>query len=111
MKSVEVSAKTDEEAIAITLAELGLSCSEVEVVIVKKGKTKVSGLGSEGVRVRVTPLGQQLEGDEDVAGMARAVLQDLLSLMKMTANVVLDKSAAGDEGSIPLDTAVQVQSA
>ena len=103
MKSVEVSAKTDEEAIAITLAELGLSCSEVEVVIVKKGKTKVSGLGSEGVRVRVTPLGQKPEGGEDVAGMAEGILRDILSLMKVPASVVLDKSGAGEVGNIPLD--------
>jgi spoIIIJ-associated protein len=102
MESVEVSAKTEEEAIAIALAELGLSRSEVEVVVVKKGKTGIFGFGSEEVRVRVTPLGQKPEGGEDVAGMAQAVLQDILSLMKVPASVVLDKSG-GESGNIPLD--------
>jgi len=102
MESIEVSAKTEEEAIAIALAELGLSRSEVEVVVVKKGKTGIFGLGSEEVRVKVTPLGQKLGEGEDVAGMAQAVLQDVLSLMNVPANVVLDKSG-GDVGNIPLD--------
>jgi predicted RNA-binding protein Jag len=52
MKSVEVSAKTDEEAIAIALAELGLSRSEVGVIVVKKGNTGILGFGSEEVRIR-----------------------------------------------------------
>jgi spoIIIJ-associated protein len=102
MESVEVSAKTEEEAVAIALAELGLSRSEVEVVVVKKGKTGIFGFGSEEVRVKVTPLGQKLGEGEDVAGMAKAVLQDVLSLMNVPANVVLDKSG-GDLGNIPLD--------
>jgi len=102
MESIEVSAKTEEEAIAIALAELGLSRSEVEVVVVKKGKTGIFGFGSEEVRVKVTPLGQKLGEGEDVAGMAQAVLQDVLSLMNVPANVVLDKSG-GDVGNIPLD--------
>lgn len=105
MESVEVSAKTEEEAIAIALAELGLSRSEVEVVVVKKGKTGIFGFGSEEVRVRVTPLGQKPEREdgEDVAGMAVAALQNILSLMKVPASVVLDKSGAGEGGNIPLD--------
>jgi len=103
MESVEVSAKTEEEAIAIALAELGLSRSEVEVVVVKKGKTGIFGFGSEEVRVRVTPLEQKPEGGEDVAGLAEGVLQDILSLMKVPASVVLDKSGTGEVGNIPLD--------
>jgi spoIIIJ-associated protein len=103
MESVEVSAKTEDEAIAIALAELGLSRSEVEVVVVKKGKAGIFGLGSEEVRVRVTPLGQKPEEGEDVASMAKSVLQDILSLMDVSANVVLDKSGTGEAGNIPLD--------
>jgi spoIIIJ-associated protein len=103
MEGVEVSAKTEEEAIAVALAELGLSRSEVEVVVVKKGKAGIFGFGSEEVRVRVTPLGQSPEGSEDIAGMAQVVLQDILSLMKVPANVLLDKSGAGEVGNILLD--------
>jgi spoIIIJ-associated protein len=103
MESVEVSAKTEEEAVAIALAELGLSRSEVEVVVVKKGKAGIFGFGSEEVRVKVTPLGQKSEDGGDVADMAKTVLQDMLSFMNVSANVVLDKSGATDAGTIPLD--------
>jgi spoIIIJ-associated protein len=103
MESIEISAKTEDEAIAIALAELGLSRSEVEVVVVKKGKAGIFGFGSEEVRVKVTPLEQKLGEGEDVAGMATAVLQDVLSLMNVPASVVLDQSGAGEAGNIPLD--------
>ncbi len=36
MESIEISANSEEEAIDLALAELGLSRSEVEVVVVKK---------------------------------------------------------------------------
>jgi spoIIIJ-associated protein len=56
MESIEIGAKSEEEAVDIALAELGLSRSEVEVVVLKKGRSGLFGLGAEEVRVRVTPL-------------------------------------------------------
>jgi predicted RNA-binding protein Jag len=59
MKSIEVRAKTEEVTIAIVLPELGLSLSEVEVILVRGGETGILGFGSEEVRVRVMPLRQR----------------------------------------------------
>jgi len=103
MESIEVSAKTEEEAVAIALAELGLSRSEVEVVVLKKGKTGIFGFGSEEVKVKVTPL-EKLPGNEGDTGiMAKTVLDELLSLINVTANVVLLGRGAGEVETIQLD--------
>lgn len=107
MESIEVSAKTEEEAVAIALAELGLSRSEVEVVVVKKGKSGIFGFGSEEVKVRVTPLEQPAEQpakeSEDVSGMAKAVLEKLLSLIGVPANVSAGGERVAETGNIALD--------
>jgi len=102
-ESIEVSAKTEEEAIAVALAELGLSRSEVEVVIVKKGKTGIFGFGSEEVRVRVTPLGQLPKEEGDVVGMAKGVLENLLSYISVPAAVAVGEKGVNDTDNITLD--------
>lgn len=101
MESIEISAKSEEEAVDLALAELGLSRSEVEVVVVKKGRGGLFGLGSEEVRVRVTPL--ELFSSEDVGGMAKEVLENLLSLVEISASVNLGAKGSGDEAVISLD--------
>jgi len=103
VKSIEISAKSEEEAVDLALAELGLSRSEVEVVVVKKGRGGLFGLGSEEVRVRVTPLGLFSSEDVDVGGMAKEVLENLLSLAEISASVNLGAKGSGDEAVIPLD--------
>jgi len=103
VESIEISAKSEEEAVDLALAELGLSRSEVEVVVVKKGRGGLFGLGSEEVRVRVTPLGLFSSEDVDVGGMAKEVLENLLSLAEISASVNLGAKGSGDEAVIPLD--------
>ena len=103
MKSIEISAKSEEEAVDLALAELGLSRSEVEVVVVKKGRGGLFGLGSEEVRVRVTPLGLFSSEDVDVGGMAKEILENLLSLVEISASVNLGAKGSGDEAVISLD--------
>lgn len=103
MESIEISANSEEEAVDLALAELGLSRSEVEVVVVKKGKGGLFGLGSEEVRVRVTPLGLLSNEDVDVGGMAKEVLENLLSLVEISASVNLEAGGSGDQAVISLD--------
>ena len=61
-KSIEVSAKTLEEAIEYGLGELGLTREEVEIEVIKEGKRGVFGLGAEDAQVRLTlkDVGQPL---------------------------------------------------
>jgi spoIIIJ-associated protein len=103
MESVEISAKTEEEAVDLALADLGLSRSEVEIVVVKKGRTGLFGLGSEEVRVRVTPLGLLPKEEFGVVGMAKDVLESLLSFVGVTASVNLEERQAGEQGSPSFD--------
>ena len=56
MESVEVSAKTVDEAIDIALEELGLRRNQVDIEILTPGKPGLFGLGGEQARVRVTAL-------------------------------------------------------
>src|SRR6266508_6228029 len=56
MESVEVSAKTVDEAIDIALEDLGLRRSQVEIEVLTPGKPGLFGLGGEQARVRVTAL-------------------------------------------------------
>jgi spoIIIJ-associated protein len=103
MESIEISANSEEEAVDLALAELGLSRSEVEVVVVKKGRSGLFGLGSEEVRVRVTPLALLSKGDIDIGGMAKEVLENLLALVEISASVNLEASGSGDQAVISLD--------
>ncbi|MCK6630201.1 MAG: protein jag [Anaerolineae bacterium] len=57
-ESLDVSAKTIDEAIEQGLAQLGLSREQVDVEIVKEGKRGVFGIGSEDAQVRLIPRSQ-----------------------------------------------------
>jgi spoIIIJ-associated protein len=104
MESVEISARTVEEAIEAALSELGLDRSEVEIEVLKEGKVGLFGLGGEEARVRVTPVAKPaiepggaaamaVEPGE-IAAMAKDVVEKLLFLMKVPATVQLRE---GDE--------------
>ena len=80
MESVEVSAKTVDEAIDIALDELGLTRSQVEIEILTPGKPGLFGLGGEQARVRVVareegaarPEAQPEEEEEEYEEESRA---------------------------------------
>lgn len=57
-ESLDVSAKTIDEAIEQGLAQLGLTREQVDVEIVKEGKRGVFGIGSEDAQVRLIPRSQ-----------------------------------------------------
>jgi len=68
-KSIQVQAKSIEEAIELGLAQLGLSQEEVEVEVLSEGKRGVFGLGAEEATVRLTPKEKTTEIEvETVAG-------------------------------------------
>lgn len=56
MESVEVSAKSVDEAIDIALEDLGLKRNQVTIEVLTAGKPGVFGFGGEQARVRVTAL-------------------------------------------------------
>jgi spoIIIJ-associated protein len=120
-ESVEVSAKTVDEAIERGLNELGLTRDQVEVEILHPGRGGLLGIGAEDAQVRLVALpvksaietqpaqgeekeekqaapGELLTGpgefDPEVGELATQLLQGLLDRMKVRASVI---GRAGDD--------------
>lgn len=88
MKNLEVSGKTVEEATQRALDQLGVTREEVEVTVLKEGKTGILGLGADEAVVRVTLREPVTEKRDDIAEIARDILETLLSMMDVTASIV-----------------------
>jgi spoIIIJ-associated protein len=99
MKSLEISGKTVEEAIQKALEQLGVSREEVEVSVVKEGKHGILGMGTEEATVRVQPLVQMADEENNIAEVAKGVIETLLNRMGVTASVMVKPSVEGGEGA------------
>lgn len=113
-KSVEVSARTPEEAIELGLSQLGLARDQVEVEVIHPGRGGVLGIGAEDAQVRVLalavepspdvespsveqyaepsapgvePVAVSAAAESDVAELATDLLQGLLDRMQVRAQV------------------------
>jgi spoIIIJ-associated protein len=105
MQSLEVSAKTVEDAVELALKELGVPREQVEVEVLKKGKPGFLGIGAEEARVRVTKLPSE-EVDHSSVILAEEMLKRLLDLMGVSASVDLKESSSAamtGRASIALD--------
>ena len=87
MKNLEMSGKTVEDATQLALKELGVNLEEVKVTVLNEGKHGVLGMGSEEARIKVESLVPVPENG-DIADTARGILETLLSLMGVVADVV-----------------------
>jgi len=99
MESLEMSGKTVEEAIQEALNQLGVSREEVEVSVVKEGKSGILGLGADEAVVRVTPLVPVPKGD--ITGTVKDILERLLALMDIdgTVEIPTEPVVEGEEPS------------
>lgn len=91
MENQEFSGRTVEEATKLALEKLGLKQEEVEITVLKKGKGGILGLGAEEARIQVHPLPQPQPQpqEEDVAQIAKGILETLLAVMNLPATVRL----------------------
>ena len=64
-ESVEVRARTKDEAIRQALDELGVTRDDVEIEVLEEGRSGVFGVGSQDARVRVTILEEEFSEDEE----------------------------------------------
>ncbi len=87
MKSLEMRGKTVEEAIQRALKRLGIRREEIEVTVVKEGKSGLLGLGAEEARIRVRLLVEMPETESDMAGVAKEVLESLLTKLGVVASI------------------------
>jgi spoIIIJ-associated protein len=97
MESLEVSAKTVEEAIERGLQQLGLTREQVETVVLNKGRSGFLGMGAEEAVVRLTPL-QPAKDESDLPAAAKAALEEILRRMKLKAHVELRTDVQQEEG-------------
>jgi spoIIIJ-associated protein len=97
MESLEVSAKTVEEAIERGLQQLGLTREQVETVVLNKGRSGFLGMGAEEAVVRLTPL-QSAKDKSDLPSAAKAALEEILRRMKLKAHVELRTDVQQEEG-------------
>ena len=87
MESLEISARTVEEAIQLALEQLGVDREEVEVSVVKEGKSGILGLGADQAVVRVTRLVPLANQDQNMGEIVRDVLERLLDMMAVAGTV------------------------
>lgn len=95
-KEIEINAKTVDEAVQSALVQLGASQNEVEIDVVKKGRSGVLGVGAEEAIVKVKLLDKKKK-KEDIAGEAKTVLETLIKLLGITASVNIVEGSDGDQ--------------
>ena len=81
MDSIEMTAKSVEEAVELAIRELGAERGEVAVEVVSQGRAGLFGIGSERAKVRVSRLSETESGVSE----AIDVVAKLLSAMKVAA--------------------------
>lgn len=99
---LETSARTVDEAVQEALRKLGASQDEVEVTVIKKGRTGILGLGTEeavvGVqRIRPAVKPPEPAGEEETARVALGIIEDLLRLLRLKATAKVLKPAIPGE--------------
>ena len=95
-REIEINAKTVDEAVQSALVQLGASQNEVEIDVVKKGRSGVLGVGAEEAIVKVKLLDKKKK-KEDIAGEAKTVLETLIKLLGITASVNIVEGSDGDQ--------------
>ena len=122
MESLEVSARTVNEAIEKALVRLGKNRDEVDISVLSEGSRGILGIGSEDARILVSPrepasvaapselaavaAPPAVTTSRDVPEIARDVVENLLAGMRVTADVMVQDvpNEATEQGfSVALD--------
>jgi spoIIIJ-associated protein len=86
VKEIEVNAKTVEEAKKAALEQLGVTEDKVEVLVLKKGRSGVLGVGAEEAKIKVILL-DQTHIKDDVVTEAKEVLGTLIKCLGIEAAI------------------------
>ena len=97
MESLEVSAKTVEEAVDLALKRLEVDRAEVDVVVVTEGRSGILGIGSEPARVKVTPKDRTPEA----VTLAKEVLEDIFDMLDVDARGPAEDQQPFRQGPLP----------
>ena len=105
MNTIQMTGKTVEDAIEIALRELDVDRGEVEIDVISRGKAGVFGLGSEPAKVKVSKVvissSKEVDSASDVIRVARATIDELISLMDVDVMCNL-RQAENEEVGGPL---------
>lgn len=88
MKEIEVNAKTVEEAKKAALEQLGVTEDRIEVVVLRKGRSGVLGVGAEEAKIKVRLLEQSHDKNE-VTSEAKDVLENLIKYLGIEAEIYI----------------------
>lgn len=94
MKEIEVTAKTVEEAKKTALEQLGVSEDKVEVVVLKKGRSGVLGVGAEEAKIKVSLLDKSQQKN-NTTSEAKEILKTLINCLGIDAEVHMISEAEG----------------
>lgn len=94
MKEIEVNGKTVEEAKKAALEQLGVSEDEVEVVVLKKGRSGVLGVGAEEAKIRVKTLDRSQDKSK-ITSEAKDVLENLVKYLGVEAEIHVSPESEG----------------
>ncbi|MHB1004580.1 MAG: RNA-binding cell elongation regulator Jag/EloR [Chloroflexota bacterium] len=108
MESLEVSAKTVDDAIRLALAKLGKQRDEVLISVLSEGSRGILGIGGEEARILVTPIEPEEEEEEeepeaateDVIALGTEVLDNLLEGMHVQATVTVRPTVPDADGQL-----------
>ena len=95
MRELEISAKTVDEATKVALAQLGVAREDIEIEVIKKGKSGVLGVGAEDAKIKVILHDENEEQPGqlgDMAETARKILSDILKAMNIVAEIDVTSS-------------------
>jgi spoIIIJ-associated protein len=92
MENLEITAKTVEEATKKALTQLNVGLEEVEISVLTEGRGGILGIGAEDARISVKLLKPEKDNEEESVGVARTVLENLLSRMSVQAVVKVESS-------------------
>lgn len=95
MNEIEITAKTLEEATQKALEQLGVDEDMVDVVVLKKGRPGVLGVGAEEAKIKVTLLNQP-HNINNVILEAKNILEKIIESMGIVAEIHIIQSSDGD---------------
>ena len=93
--SIEVTGKTEEEAIASALRQLNLQRDEVSIEIIERAKSGFLRIGSSPAVVKVMYEVPDKPSKDSIAEKAKSFLDGLLSRMGVDANIEIGTKADG----------------
>jgi spoIIIJ-associated protein len=100
MENLQISAKTVQEATKKALTHLNVGLDEIEVTVIKEGRSGILGLGAEDAQISVRLLNQDNQGNEnEELKAARTILDTLLKGIGVTAKIeiLMPQSLMGED--------------